>query len=79
LHNQELHNLYSYLNIIRIINLWKMNWVGHVPSMGQMRNPCQILVGKCEGKKPLRRLTYRWEDNIQIKFIIMSTCYLPKL
>jgi hypothetical protein len=34
--------------------------------MGEMRNACNILVGKPEGKKPLRRPTYRWEDNIRI-------------
>jgi hypothetical protein len=26
LHNEELHNLYSSPNIIRIINSWRMRW-----------------------------------------------------
>jgi hypothetical protein len=30
LHNEELHNLYSSPNIIRIIKLRRMRWVGHV-------------------------------------------------
>jgi hypothetical protein len=65
LHNQELHNLSSWLSIIRMINLQKLNWVGHVACMGEMTNPCQILVGKPQGKKPLGRLTIRWEDNMR--------------
>jgi hypothetical protein len=27
----------------------KMRWVGHVALMGEMRNACNILVGKPEG------------------------------
>jgi hypothetical protein len=30
--------------------------------MGQMRNACNILVGKPEGKRPLRGTRHRWED-----------------
>jgi hypothetical protein len=32
--------------------------------MGEMRNVCDILVGKPEGKRPLGRPGCRWEDNI---------------
>ena len=30
LHNEELNDLYSSPNIIRVIKLRKMKWVGHV-------------------------------------------------
>jgi hypothetical protein len=30
LHNEELHNLYSLPNIIRMIKSRKMGWAGHV-------------------------------------------------
>jgi hypothetical protein len=30
LHNEELHNLYSSPNIIRMIKSRRMRWVGHV-------------------------------------------------
>jgi hypothetical protein len=33
-----------------------MRWAGHVACMGGMRNAYKILVGKPEGKRPLRRL-----------------------
>jgi hypothetical protein len=32
-----------------------MKWVGHVAHRGGMRNACKIVVGKPEGKRPLRR------------------------
>jgi len=37
--------------------------VGHVESTGEMQT---ILVGKSEGKRPLRRPRHRWEDNIRL-------------
>jgi hypothetical protein len=43
-----------------------MRWVGHVAQMGEMGNAYNILVGKLEGKIPLVRPRYRWEDNIRI-------------
>jgi hypothetical protein len=38
LHNEELHDLYSSLSIIRIIKLRRMIWAGHVARMGEKRN-----------------------------------------
>jgi hypothetical protein len=43
-----------------------MRWAGHVAHMGEMRDAYEILVGKPEGKRPLRRPTCRWEDNIRM-------------
>jgi hypothetical protein len=34
LYNEELHNLYSSPNIIRITKSWRMRWRGHVVHMG---------------------------------------------
>jgi hypothetical protein len=66
LHNEELHNLYSSPNIIRMIKSRKTRWAGHVARMGEKRNAYRILVGKPEGKRPLRRPRYRWMDNVKI-------------
>jgi hypothetical protein len=35
LHNEELHNLYSSPNIIRMIKSRRMRWPGHVARMGR--------------------------------------------
>jgi hypothetical protein len=55
-HNEELHNLYILLNIVRVIKSRRMTSVGHVAWMGEMRNAYNILVGKPDGKRPLGRL-----------------------
>jgi hypothetical protein len=59
LHNEELHNLYSSPNIIRIIKSRRMKWAGHVARMGETWNAYGILVGKPEGKRPLIRPRHR--------------------
>jgi hypothetical protein len=45
LHNEELHNLYSSPNIIRMIKSRRMRWAGHLARMGESRNAYRILVG----------------------------------
>jgi hypothetical protein len=37
-----------------------MRWAEHVARMGEMRNVCSTLMGKSEGKKPLRKLGIDW-------------------
>jgi hypothetical protein len=37
LHNDELHNLYSSPNIVRVIKSRRMRWMGHVARMGEGR------------------------------------------
>jgi hypothetical protein len=34
--------------------------------MGERRGAYRALVGKPEGRRPLERPRYRWEDNIKI-------------
>ena len=34
--------------------------------MGKRRGVYRVLVGKPEGKRPLRRPRHRWEDNIKM-------------
>jgi hypothetical protein len=45
LHSEELHNLYSSLNIIRQIKLRRMRWVGHLACMGEERKLYKVFVG----------------------------------
>jgi len=37
LHNEELNDLYSSTNIVRVIKWRRMRWVGHVAHMGKER------------------------------------------
>jgi hypothetical protein len=66
LYNDELHNLYSSLNIVRVIKSRRMRWAGHVAHMGEGRGVYRVLVGRPEGKRPLGRPRHRWEDNIKM-------------
>jgi len=43
-----------------------MRWAGHAARMGERRCLYRILVGKPEGKIPLGRPRYRWEDNVKM-------------
>ena len=44
----------------------RMRWAGHVARMGEEREAYRVLVGKPEGKRPLRRPRRRWLDNIRM-------------
>ena len=46
LHNEELNDLYSSPNIVRVIKSRKMRWAGHVARMGEEREVYRVLVGK---------------------------------
>jgi hypothetical protein len=66
LHNEELSDLYSLPNIVRVVISRKMRLVGHVARMGEGRVVHGILVGRPDGKRPLGRQRRRWEDNIMM-------------
>jgi hypothetical protein len=46
LYNEDLLNLYSSPNIIRMIKSRKTSWEGHVARIEDMRTECKILLGK---------------------------------
>jgi len=55
LHNEELNDLYSSPNIVRVIKSRRIRWTGHVARMGEGKGVYRVLVGKPEGKRPLGR------------------------
>jgi hypothetical protein len=64
-HNEELRDLYSSPST-RIIKSRKLRWAGHVARRGKKTNVYRLLVGKPEGKRPLRRPRRRWVNNIRM-------------
>jgi len=66
LHNEELNDLYSSTNIMRVIKSRRMRWAGHVARMGEERGMYRVLVGKPEGRRPLGRPRRRSVDNIRM-------------
>jgi len=60
LHNEEINDLYSSPNIVRVIKSRRVRWAGHVARMGEERGVYRVLVEKPEGKRPLGRPRRRW-------------------
>ena len=61
MHNEELNDLYTSPNIVRVISR-RMRWAGHMARMGEERGVYRVLVGKPEGKRPLGRPRRKWVD-----------------
>ena len=55
LHNEELSDIYSLPNIVRVVKSRRMKWAGYVVRVGEGRGVHRVLVGKPEGKRPLER------------------------
>ena len=66
LNNEELSDMYSLPNIVRVVKSRRMGCAGHVARMGEGRGMHRVLVGKPEGKRPLGRPRCRWDDNIKM-------------
>ena len=52
IHKEELNDLYSSPNIVRVIKSRRLRWAGHVARMAEGRGVHKVLVGKPEGKRP---------------------------
>jgi hypothetical protein len=56
LHSEDLHNLYSLSNMIRMIKSRIMRWAGHMALMGMKRNECiQDFGGKARYKETIKK------------------------
>ena len=55
LHNEELNDLDSSPNIVRVIKSRRMRWAGHVARKRESRGVYRVLVRKPEEKRPLGR------------------------
>jgi hypothetical protein len=71
INNEDLHDLYSSRNIIRIMKARRMIWAGHVAQMGEKRNAYRLLVGKLDGRRQLGRPRRRWMDNIRMDLVVI--------
>jgi hypothetical protein len=65
LHEEELNNLYSLPNSVRVIKLKRMRWAAHVAHMGEGRDVYRVFMGKPELMRPLGRPRRRWQDSIR--------------
>jgi len=65
LHNEELSDMHSLPNILRVVKSRRMRWARNVVRMGEGRGVHRVLVGKPERKKSLGRPRHTWKDNIK--------------
>jgi len=80
LHNEELNDLYSSPNIVRVIKSRRMRWGGHVVRIGEERGGAyRVLVGKPVGKRPLGRPGRRWVHNIMIDLQEVGCGYMDSI
>ena len=72
LHNEELNDLFSSPNIVRVIKTRRMGWAGHVTRMGEKRGVYRVLLGNrregdhwgdlgVDGRIILGRISKRWD------------------
>jgi len=76
LHNEELNDLNSKPNIVRVRKSRRIRWAGHVTRMGEERGGYRVLMGKPEGKRPLGRPRPRCVDNIRMDLQEVGCGYL---
>ena len=79
MHNEELNDLYSSPNIVRVIKSRRMRWSGHVARMGEERGVYRFLVGKPGGRRPLGRPRRRWVDNIRTDVQEVGCVYMDRI
>jgi hypothetical protein len=78
LHNEELSDLYSLPNIVRVVESRRMRWAGHVARMGERRGVYRVLVGKLEGRRPWRDPDRPWGDP-DVEFVLCVYRYVDGL
>jgi hypothetical protein len=47
-------------------NQEELRWAEHVARMGERKSAYRVLVGKLEGRRPLKRARHGWEDTIKM-------------
>ena len=76
LHNEEINDLYSSPNIVRVIKSRRMRWAGHVARMGEERGVYRVLMGKPEGRRPMGRPRRGWVNNIRMDLQEVGCWYM---
>jgi hypothetical protein len=66
LHNVKFHDLFASPNVILMIKLRRMRWVGLAVCMAERTGAYRVLVVGPEGKRPHRRTRHRWEYIIKM-------------
>ena len=67
--NEELRTKYKSQDIVTVIKIRRLDWLGHVSRMNETRCVKKIFEGKLEGRRGRGRPRLRWindvEDNLR--------------
>lgn len=63
--NHELYDKFKSPDIIAIIKVRRLEWLGHVMRMQNQRTAKKILEGKPEGRRRIGRPRLRWLDDVE--------------
>jgi hypothetical protein len=70
LHSKELHNLYSFPSMMRMIKS-RMDGQG-MKHDWEKKNAYVLLIGKLEGKRPFGKPRPKWVDNIKMDLVVIG-------
>ena len=63
--NLELMTKYKSQDIVNVIKIRRLEWIGHVIRMNETRSVKQIFEGKLEGRRGRGRHRLRWIDDVE--------------
>jgi hypothetical protein len=63
--NAELMAKYKAPNIVNVIKIRRLEWLGHVVRMNETRSVKKIFEGKLEGRRGRGRLRLRWINYVE--------------
>jgi len=63
-YNEELYRLYDETDLVTMIGITRLRWVGHLVRMQDNLPRKKITLGKLEGRRRVGRSNLRWLDGV---------------
>ena len=63
--NEELRTKYKSQDIVFVIKIRRLEWLGHVSRMNETRSVKKIFEGKLEGRRGRGRPRLRWINDVE--------------
>ena len=63
--NEELRTKYKSQDILTVIKIRRLEWLGHVSRMNEIRSVKKIFEGKLEGRRGRGRPRLRWINSVE--------------
>ena len=63
--NEEMRTKYKSQDIVTVIKIRRLEWLGHVSRMNKIRGVKKFCEGKLEGRRGRGRPTLRWINDVE--------------